>query len=212
MVPVTAPLRSAPQQHRSRATLERIIEAANVEFASAGLAKASTSAIAERAGVSIGTLYRFFDDKDAIAQALVDRYQEDAAERYAPKLAPITDAESMIDALRAVIAAAAEMQLRHPGYYRITVDHPPDLDGSPAAEVRAALIDEFDAAVVRIGSQQEPARRRTAIALCIETVRHTLARAPLEGDERDFVVTELEAMIVAYGRKRLGVGDTSGLG
>lgn len=211
MVAVTAPLRAAPQQHRSRATLERIIEAADIEFATAGLARASTSAIAERAGVSIGTLYRFFDDKDAIAQALVDRYQEEASERYAPTLAPITDGESMIEALRAVIAAAAEMQLRHPGYYRITVDHPPDVDGSPAADVRNVLIDTFDAAAVRAGSTQEPARRRAAISLCIETVRHTLARAPLAGEERDFVVGELEGMIVAYGRNRLGLGGTSGL-
>jgi AcrR family transcriptional regulator len=68
--------RKIPTQRRSRATVEVIIEAATQLLESAGERGFNTNAVAERAGVSIGTLYRYFPDKQAILTALARREME----------------------------------------------------------------------------------------------------------------------------------------
>ena len=73
--------RKIPLQGRSRATVEIVLEAAAQLLESVGEAGFNTNAVAERAGVSIGTLYRYFPDKAAIMTALAER--EMAAHRAA---------------------------------------------------------------------------------------------------------------------------------
>ena len=69
--------RKIPSQARSRATLDIILEAAAQLLESVGESGFNTNALAERAGVSIGTLYRYFPDKQSIIAALAR--QEKAA-------------------------------------------------------------------------------------------------------------------------------------
>ena len=69
--------RKIPSQARSRATLDIILEAAAQLLESVGESGSNTNALAERAGVSIGTLYRYFPDKQSIIAALAR--QEKAA-------------------------------------------------------------------------------------------------------------------------------------
>lgn len=64
--------RREPVQARSRRTVERILRAAEALVAEEGVDAATTRAIAERAGVSAPSLYRFFDDRDAILDALLE--------------------------------------------------------------------------------------------------------------------------------------------
>jgi AcrR family transcriptional regulator len=53
-------LRNDPQQHRSRETYKRLIDATRVVVARDGWQRATTAAIAEESGVSIGTVYRYY--------------------------------------------------------------------------------------------------------------------------------------------------------
>lgn len=66
--------RKSPAQNRSRFTVEQILEAAAQVFADLGYAGATTNHIAERAGVSVGSLYQYFPNKDAILVALVEQH------------------------------------------------------------------------------------------------------------------------------------------
>lgn len=63
----------APRQGRSRATVDAILEAAAQVLEAKGSPGFTTDAVATRAGVSIGTLYRYFADKQAILTALAWR-------------------------------------------------------------------------------------------------------------------------------------------
>ena len=65
------PDRSEPQQTRSRDKLDRILAAAAGLLAELPYQEVSTRLIAERAGVSVGSLYRYFPDRDSIAEALL---------------------------------------------------------------------------------------------------------------------------------------------
>ncbi len=66
--------RRAPSQQRSRERVERMLAAASALIAEQGSDAMRMGEVAERAGVSIGSLYQFFPDKRAIVWALAERY------------------------------------------------------------------------------------------------------------------------------------------
>ena len=70
-------LRNAPRQARSRERLRRVLDAADEVLAAEGPEAFTTTRLAEVAGVSIGSVYRFFPDKEAIVEALAVRYWSD---------------------------------------------------------------------------------------------------------------------------------------
>jgi AcrR family transcriptional regulator len=69
-------IRNVPRQSRSQQTLDLILDTAAELFVEVGYETTTTNAIAEKAEISIGTLYRYFPDKDAVLKALADRYQQ----------------------------------------------------------------------------------------------------------------------------------------
>jgi AcrR family transcriptional regulator len=70
--------RKAPRQERSRRTVERILDAAARIFHEQGYAGATTNDIADEADVSVGSLYQYFPNKDALLVALTKRHIEAA--------------------------------------------------------------------------------------------------------------------------------------
>src|SRR3982074_628088 len=67
-------LRRVPQQERSREKLRRLLDAADAVLGREGADALNTVRIAEVAGVSVASLYRYLPDKQAIAEALAVRY------------------------------------------------------------------------------------------------------------------------------------------
>lgn len=65
--------RRTPRQGRAEETVAAILEASAQLLESGGLAAFTTNAVAERAGVSIGTLYQYFADKQALLRAIAER-------------------------------------------------------------------------------------------------------------------------------------------
>lgn len=70
-VPAGASPGKAPRTERGRATLRRLLDAAEAEFGERGFHEASISGITRRAGTALGSFYTYFDSKDAIFTALV---------------------------------------------------------------------------------------------------------------------------------------------
>ncbi|KPY86837.1 TetR/AcrR family transcriptional regulator [Pseudomonas syringae pv. tagetis] len=66
--------RKIPAQARSRATVDAIIQAATYILTKVGWDGLTTNAIAERAGVNIGSLYQFFPNKEAVIAELQRRH------------------------------------------------------------------------------------------------------------------------------------------
>lgn len=69
--------RREPAQARSRQTVTKILDAAATIVGQEGVDAATTRAIADRAGVSYPSLYRFFADRDEILDRLVERHLAD---------------------------------------------------------------------------------------------------------------------------------------
>jgi AcrR family transcriptional regulator len=68
--------RRVPQQERGHKTIEVILHAAGEEIARGGLAKLTTKRIAEAAGLSVGGLYEYFPNKEAVIHALASQWLE----------------------------------------------------------------------------------------------------------------------------------------
>ena len=79
-VPQRLKPRKKPIQARSGATVEAIFEAAIQVLLADGLAWLTTTRVAERAGVSVGTLYQYFPNKEALLFAILLRHFEEVAE------------------------------------------------------------------------------------------------------------------------------------
>jgi AcrR family transcriptional regulator len=73
---VVESVRKTPRQPRARASVDFVLEAAAQVLEAAGEEGFNTNAVAARAGVSIGTLYRYFPDKSAILRELAMRETE----------------------------------------------------------------------------------------------------------------------------------------
>ncbi|WP_107657352.1 TetR/AcrR family transcriptional regulator [Nocardia suismassiliense] len=82
MPPKVVRQRSRPTQRRAKETREQILDAAAELFGERGIAETSTNRIATAAGVSIGTLYRYFPDRSVIVDALLERMLTSAEERF----------------------------------------------------------------------------------------------------------------------------------
>lgn len=96
--------RRIPRQARAGETVAVILEAAAQVLEAGGLAAFTTNSVAERAGVSIGTLYQYFADKNALLRALTEREMQDALARVAAAMAGDSDT-SLEGRVRATVRA-----------------------------------------------------------------------------------------------------------
>lgn len=108
-------MRRQPLQGRSQKRVEEILDAAACVFEETGYEAATTNAIAERAGTSIGSLYRFFPDKTAIFQALSVRYLEQMQQTSAQMLQPAVLSLPLAELLKETIEAFHSLIKSQPG-------------------------------------------------------------------------------------------------
>ena len=94
-----APQRRQPVQERSRQTVARILDAADTLIDEGGVEAVTTRAVADRAGVTYPSLYRFFADRDEILDQLVTHHLAalDAQAVAAERTWQITSVRDVID-------------------------------------------------------------------------------------------------------------------
>jgi AcrR family transcriptional regulator len=132
------PLRRQAKQTRSQATVDAVLEAAARILLRAGYVAATTNRIAEVAGVSIGTLYQYFADKDAVFDALIQRELETAGSVL--DAAAIDGDQPLESSLRQLLDAFRRLQPRGPELYR-------QLEHVPNALLRSRLAERNERAV-----------------------------------------------------------------
>jgi AcrR family transcriptional regulator len=133
------------RQARGERRMAELQDAAAAVFAEVGYEAATTNAIAARAGVSPGTLYQFYGNKEAIAQALADRYLEQL--RSAHGALTTEHAHLPLDELIDRMAGPmVEVNVANPGFKALfgRADMPERL-AAPTRAVQAALFGRIDA-------------------------------------------------------------------
>lgn len=109
--------RKAPRQDRSRETVDVVLEAAAQVFEREGLS-ATTNRIAERAGVSIGSVYQYFPNKHALLYALAQRHVRHTVERLEVVFARLrSDLPPFDETMRTILGEVVELHSDRPGLH-----------------------------------------------------------------------------------------------
>jgi AcrR family transcriptional regulator len=108
--------RRKPKQARARDTVEVLLEAAARVLAQHGYSSATTNRIAATAGVSVGTVYEYFENKEAIFDSLIRRELDALVAAFrAQDLGPEAP---LIDVLRGLIASGMAAMPHGPELFR----------------------------------------------------------------------------------------------
>ena len=198
-------LRNAPLQARSRARLGRVLDAAEEVLEREGPDAFSTTSVARRAGVSVGSVYRFFPDKQAIVEALAIRYWSDFADLVAG-VAEADALEPVADPAAAVIGVLAAGFRARPGFLALWYG------GLRTEQVRDRTRDARQAiatSIEQILGMHWPSAPQEALALTAQMVvlagdglLREAFRRDLDGDAA--LLAESGVMLSAYISDRLG--------
>lgn len=202
---VSAP-RKTPRQQRSRDTFERILDAAARIFDERGYAGATTNHVAAAAGISIGSLYQYFPNKDAILYALAQRHLAASASVVATAVAATDERAGPEEVVRNVIDAVVDLHRVSPRTHHLLFERIPQ---SPElrrlfAEAEAGTVALVEAGLLRFFVDAATARRRAPVVVCaVEAVVHRMVLDDLvaeDGAGRDSgsAVDEMVAMVLAY--------------
>jgi len=198
--------RRRPVQERSLATVEAILQAAAQVFERHGYAAGTTNRIAERAGVSIGTLYQYFPNKDAILVALVHQHLAESTGALQPHLDRLNRGAGFDDVLPDMVHAMVAMHALAPGLHRVLFEEtqlPPtlraELDGLEDRLVEVA------ASALAADRDSSPADLRLSARIVISTMEgltHRLVLRPPPGVTPEAVASEITEVVRAYTQLR----------
>lgn len=160
-----------PVQSRSTQTIECILEAASRLISAEGRAHYTTNAVAARAGVSIGTLYHYFPNKEALTAALILRAHQRIIDNLRAVLVE-TEGQDLSTAMAGAIEVAITI-LREDGPLHRALEQ--EEDRLPRSESLAALEAEIEAINAQLLDRYlDPAlvsgRNRTVVALDVSLI------------------------------------------
>jgi AcrR family transcriptional regulator len=191
--------RRKPRQVRAELTRERILTAAAHVFSEYGYAAGTTNRIAERARISIGSLYQYFPNKDAILSELMVRHIDRGAWPQADHLD--MSPGSLRAAVRAMVGDAVDAHRADPQLLRIMFEEAPvsqallealDRHGrTRVAQLRDILARHPDVDVRDLGTAAE------MVLNTVELNAHTFMAHPRTASVETFE-TELVDMITRY--------------
>nr|BFE56970.1 TetR family transcriptional regulator [Dactylosporangium thailandense] len=190
--------RSEPQQQRSRDKRDRVLAAAAALLQELPFDDIGTRQIADRAGVSVGSLYRFFPDKDAIFYALSATWLDKVLDLMDGQLAapPPTVAELV----NRVVEAFAEFFRAEPGYrqvslgsqtLRMTPGSGARNDEQLADRLRTVLVEHYE-----MTATDDLSRRLLLAVRLTEFMLNQAFRTNPDGDP--WVLNELKTLLLRY--------------
>lgn len=196
-VPQATSLRRAPVQRRSAERLTRILDACAGLLDEVGYDGLSTRAVAERAGVPIGSVYRFFGNKrqmaDALAQRNLERYSERVTERL--KGARRGDWRAAMDA---VLDEYLAMKHTAPGFSLVDFGNQIPI-GARHAEPNHRVADRLTALLSDYLAREPDDDLRRTFLIAVETADTLVQlafRVDPEGDAK--VIDETRELLRAY--------------
>jgi AcrR family transcriptional regulator len=110
--------RRIPQQQRGARRVAQLLEAAAAEFAQVGYDAATMTAIAERAGASIGAVYQYFPNKESIVLALRTEYGNEM-EAHWTAVEEFTAGMSVAQIAHRLVDIMVEFLEEHPAFFAV---------------------------------------------------------------------------------------------
>jgi AcrR family transcriptional regulator len=196
--PLAGPLRRVPVQGRSVARVNRMLDACAQLVDEVGYDGLTTTLLAERAGVAIGSVYQFFPDKRAIVQALTLRNLEAYLHRLAARLQQEQSA-NWWGAVDAAIDEYIEMHRTVPGFRTLHFGDVVDVHLLDDERDNNAVIAQRMSALLRERYELGGEKVEFALGIAVEAadalIKMAFRRDP-EGDTA--VLDEAKALIKEY--------------
>lgn len=193
--------RRRPVQARSREMVDRILGAATRVLGTRGYAGMSTNRVAEEAGVSVGSLYRYFSDKDEIVGELRVRSTADVMDALTTAMTE-TVAMPTRDAIRHVLDALVAALQRHRALISALVNEVPlGAQSNVLPEVERQLAQFTRMFVAAHAPRLDPVEADARIHLALGVALSTCLRIALDpppGIAEDHLV-DLTADLLALG-------------
>ncbi|MFF4188374.1 TetR family transcriptional regulator [Streptomyces sp. NPDC001691] len=192
-----ANLRRAPVQQRSAERLSRILDACAELLDETGYEDLSTRAVAQRAGVPIGSVYRFFGNKRAMAEALAARNLDRYAGMINARLETI-EAADWRGAVDAVLDEYLVLKQTVPGFNLVDFGGPQPVP-DPDSDANHLLADRLAELLPTQFGRTLDADLRRVILVAVEAADATLRlafRADPQGDPH--IVAETRRLLHAY--------------
>ena len=193
-------VRRTPQQERGERRLAQLLESAASVMAEVGYDAATMTAIAERAGASIGALYQYFPNKEAIVRALREQYVEEIEALWLPVTAQASKlgTRQMVDQIIDMFVDYVE---RRPAYIAV-LNAPGRYKRDPVARNRlrehfAALFRER-----RPEMSKEAAFRVANVTMQVVKAMNVLY-AEAKSAEKEEIVREFKLVLMSYLSSRL---------
>jgi AcrR family transcriptional regulator len=193
--------RRRPVQERARRRREEILDATAQILERQGWDALNTNAVARQAQISIGTVYDYFPNREALLLALLERYEERLAAALDEALAlastePLQAASAAVDVL-------ARFWTSEPGYRVAWLgSHMTDLLERTGARWSDRFTDRVAAALLALAPQRDPAELRRIARTAVHLVSGLLLAA-VTSDDREALVAEARSALQAYLGARL---------
>jgi len=208
-VPEATSLRRAPVQRRSAERLTRILDACADLLDEVGYDDLSTRAVAQRAGVPIGSVYRFFGNKrqmaDALAQRNLERFTERVTERLKTAGGGGTSRSSGAEsgggwrtAMDVVLDEYLAMKRTAPGFSLVDFGNQIPV-GSRHAEPNHRVADRLTEMLSGYIDREPDDDLRRTFLIAVETADtlvHLAFRVAPDGDEK--IIEEARELLRAY--------------
>lgn len=203
------PLRHPPTQARSRERLRLVMDVADELLTREGADSFTTTRIAEAAGIPVGSVYQFFDDKETIVEALAVRYWRDFDDLVAG-VAEADERDPLADPAGAVLETLAAGFRARPGflalwYGGLRTERVRDGTRNARAAI-AGSIERILAVHWREASDFARATAATMVVLAGDGLLREAFRLDPGGDPR--LLGEGKLMLDAYLDARLGAPST----
>jgi AcrR family transcriptional regulator len=198
----TTPRKSASQK-RSQATVEILLDATARVLVREGYDRASTNRIAAMAGVSVGSLYQYFPNKEALVATLVARHNREMLQLLRDALGKVASLD-LAAAMRELVRATVEAHMVDPALHRIFAEQVPRM--GQLAEIEALKRETFllIRAYLEERRSEIPVRDLdSATSICVtavEALTHefVIDRPQAPGCERERFIEEVTRLIVGY--------------
>ena len=198
-------LRHVPTQARSRERLQRVLDAADQLLAEQRAEAFTTARVAVAAGVPVGSVYRYFHDKEAIAEALAVRYWG----HFAGLVATVTETvlrEDHADPTARVLEALADGFRDSPGfrslwYGGLRTQRIRDAT-RPARTAIAGSVEKILASRWPEADQEDRIVAAQMVVIAGDGLLREAFRSTADGDAR--MLAESATMLNAYVAARLG--------
>ncbi|WP_319518973.1 TetR/AcrR family transcriptional regulator [uncultured Martelella sp.] len=196
--------------------MDAIFEATIQLLTRPGAENLTTTRVAERAGVSVGTLYQYFPNKQALIYALNERYLVALTEKI-EATCRAQEGESAKNMLKALIDTYWQAKTERPEVTRALYRSVADLDNTALIETFAQRVDAATTAMFSSASDVDFANlaevNLTLVTVIFGTVRNAFERG-LDTDEADRLHGQLllmcEAYLVCIGERINHAGGQSG--